>query len=40
MPRHWIVKKNHEFRFVIVYSVVGMTVLMSLMLFVGMQAAK
>jgi hypothetical protein len=40
MPRHWIVKKNNEKMYVIVYSAVGMTILMSIMLIVGMSAAK
>jgi len=40
MPRRWVIKKNQEWLHVIIYSVVGMTILMSIMVFVGMQAVK
>jgi hypothetical protein len=40
MPRHWIVKKSHEWLYVIVFALVGMSILMSLMMYIGTQAAK
>ena len=33
MPRQWTVKKNSDWMFVLVYSVVGMALLMSFLAF-------
>jgi len=40
MSRHWIVKKNNERVWVIIYSVVGMALLMCIMAFAALSAAK
>jgi hypothetical protein len=40
MSRHWIVKKDHERLRVIVYSIVGMAILMGMMMLAGLSATK
>jgi len=40
MARHWVVKKDHRWVWVFVYSAVGIAVLMCIMTFAAMSAAK
>jgi len=40
MSRHWIVKKNHDRIWIVVYSVVGMIILMSVLMLAAISAAK
>jgi hypothetical protein len=40
MSRHWVIKKDRGWLWVIVYSVVGMSILMGLITFVAMSATK